>query len=335
MEHFHTGTGIFGEEYTQGIVDTQTRFDLTEVYNRQKVKSNGSYLKNDFDTCTDTDVTQIYKGDLVFMSLNKGRNNAGGGAGAKPVLSHLNGHYVKLDEKDKTRAIDDDERSHLLSKNIEFVGIATTKANGVAKKNSNNSRVVEGATVQIRGKNSILNTGDTRIVAGQRVLWEMPRKTNKIFNMRSDDRPSKKATLTTVPYKHYASELVEKLSDFGRAAQYTDGSGNPIPNPHKHLFDELKSELEDFYLFLVFLLTSDSDKFDDDFKKQAKESEVWKSIVETMVGTSGLGSTALVESKILARLLKALFRVIDDIDQRTIGIALSTADVGQKFDVIL
>lgn len=311
-----------GNAMIQQPITINARYDLDEIDNRQRIAAAANagskdYLIHKSLISERRGVTEIQPNELVFCTHNRSRSTASNGVGAAsvPVLSTLNGCYKRSSVKEQTRFMQ--RPNDLLSKNIEFVGIALTSANARAMKGN---RPIGTTTVQIAGLNSIKNTGDKKILAGDLICWEIPSEYEVKNRPKRLGLDPEKVVLKTVPFKMMHKGLMSHLSH--------------VMTTHEHFSGTAPMEIVNFvqglrkFITVVMLITKKEytgvANITDEIIKENSE-EYLDSAVNTYTefGTH------------LKYLLQPFIELQEEFDRRIIGRATSSCSVGEDFDIYL
>lgn len=285
-----------------------------------KIKSMGRYHVHDKNLRIDKQIIEIQQGELVYTSSNRSRAtvSAGIAASSVPVLSVVNGMKVLADFKGAPKlpgTSANPETLHALNNNIVVVGIARANANSNPLKRN---KQVSALTVQIFGRNSLVNTGRVPIIAGEPILAEVPSKADIETRKYHDDIDPEKGVLMTTPLKYYHSSISSTIRD------QLDSS---IPPSKKTNVGSFVKRLKDLVGFIVYKLSDDFSKAEPDFDKFLESNEM-----------SDIWSELTKEKDLknfTAKALAGFIDIQDEIDRRVIGKSTSSAQPGQKFDIML
>ena len=113
------------------------------------------------------------------------------------VFSSANGLIISAEDAQNANTLQ--ERVELVRDRLEFAGIASNRAIYDPNNNANE----EGLAVQVGGLQTIYNNSDQEIMAGDIVLWDMP-KLDSVHGRpinRFPGVPHEKKLFATVPYK--------------------------------------------------------------------------------------------------------------------------------------
>lgn len=339
-----------GNMYSQGIISINARFDLLELNNRARVNAIDSpeYVKYGMKPTMDNEIITIQKYDLVFTCGTSSKNHIINGVGSSsvPVLSCLNGAYARVGRAANVKA----DPLPILGSNIKFVGIAMTDSNSSPM---DGNRPVVTTTVQIGGTNTILNTGEAKICAGDIVCWDIPTPEELSNRSKRVGLHPEKAVLKTVPfhavYKDFTNILEQNWGMVTPSDVITelkpDKNGLIRKMPQDNVC-EFVSKMK--YLVSYIYLVSRPD--DTDIEPGVKNSDIAKTLLispksaqyvndayeRVFPSTGRAGDPTDLQYKVFAtKLLDAMMTAQTYFDDRIIGRAVSAAGKGEKFDIYL
>lgn len=335
-----------GRMFQQQIISVNARYDNNELHNRRKVQAAGDseYIIHNKKAVSDNDVVAIQKNELVFTNNKSGGSFAMGiGSSAIPVLSNVNGLYVKksksLISKDKNEEIIKDEgyKCSVLGDGINFVGISLTEANTNVE---HGNRPISTVSVQIGGTNTIINTGQEPIHAGQLVFWEVPTADDVSKRPKRLGLASEKAVLKTVPFNALKGGFKNKMSSVLKSMadpKINSDNGTPIvasdifANKMKCLIHAsmylatLKNPTEDEYKKFRSIILGNSDY----------DTNVFSIFQGLEIDNQPVEPAGDAVNTIVSSIIDIFMTMQHSFDNHLVGRAVSSAKKGEEFDIYL
>ena len=166
----------------QGEVSIQAKFDRRNLTLRMKnVLDEGKFIMIDKNPLSlDNEASSVEIGELVFA-----QNDSIRGAGPVSAFSAFNGLCIF--------------RPIIFYENdLRFIGIARSRSTHCERDKDQHA-----ITVQIKGLNTIVNTGNHNIVAGDKVIWRLPTKKEMLERNASASHIRSKLVPITEPLQQF------------------------------------------------------------------------------------------------------------------------------------
>lgn len=296
-----------GRTLIQEPITVNCRYDRDEIENRLRIGAltkNGTSTMNfkvhDSPPTQNRELIEIQKNELVFITKNRSRVSANNGIGASsiPVLSTLNGCYKKLTNEEKQMDI---KKESILEENIDVIGISLVDANNHTTKGN---RPISTTAVQIAGLNSIPNTSDKRILAGELITWEIPTSSEVARRKGRLGMHPDKVILKTVPYKLSQESFLSIINQLNERSWVDIQNDKKIPVHMMRFLNNLKQFVEEI---------------------PGVGEDAWDTILA--------GDKA--KKSFIYNLAKTFMELQESFDRRIIGRATSNAMPGEDFDIYL
>lgn len=194
----------------------------------------------------------------------------------------------------------DIKKESILEENIDVIGISLVDANNHTTKGN---RPISTTAVQIAGLNSIPNTSDKRILAGELITWEIPSSQEVARRKGRLGMHPDKVVLKTVPYKLSQESFLSIINQLSTKSWAEIQNDKKIPVHMMKFLNNLKQFVE---------------------------------------GIPGVGVAAWEDiladkgkKRFIYNLAKTFMELQESFDRRIIGRATSNAMPGEDFDIYL
>lgn len=338
----------------------------------EREKKNYWFFHKKASHTNDESTFRIDRGDLVFTTgTAQSPNTMNGEKTAVPVIATLNGLYTrKLGNETRLKLNEDsDERriNMFLSRSMRFIGVSLGWTNPTPDLQGTDKDQI---TVRVAGTGQVFNNGVHTIVPGDTLLWHLPdredvkrletvfqrygRGNNKVVpiimplryfhkeflltnleahfrqntaeNYGNNCEPTTSMTFS-LAMKRFIVDLVcrsliklKSLQTDNEDVEEVDGERNLKVNKKTH--EKIMDAVDKMYVNNL-----DPDNFEENARNTVKE------IMEKLFSYNARDFEYLKDD--LTNVLAPFLSVQDEIRRRTIGVALSYANVGEEVKVLI
>jgi hypothetical protein len=309
----------------------QGTHDTTHLYNSTQAKKEGNIMFS-AKASTDPNVNSILANDLVFCvgTSQLARSMASKLNNAIPVISSLNGLYVRRPKGDPVKYDDNEEeddriKNYKLSKVIRFMGLAVNGTNVSSAQGDGHKTQL---TIRTKGTASIVNTGANCLRPGDTLVWALPtsKEIDVQFSRRGpyEGRFNSKVRLNILPRqaaeKNYNIQLLESLGEGNKKSGLQSSASGLFAIAIKTLlFAAMKPDAGEEGVQIV----NDKEELAE-LGKDSGDSDELRIFMRKSV-----------TKELVTRLFAAFTEIQSDMDRRVIGRCLSFGKPGEQIDVLV
>lgn len=326
-------TGRFGEIANQGGVVVNTQHDTQDITNRLNVRPSDAFIYQGASATVDNATTRVDINDLVFTVGNGKSGRRGMTNNAIPVASNCNGLYIHKNIRNKKPVRDEndeDEVNQLLSETIRFIGQAIGGSNPLPE---HEEHLKLNFTTRVQGTGHIINTGTETFVPGEVICWDLFKKSDIETNGKINDSWKNKFARYGYSLKKVPLKLVKMSSAH---TSFESAIYKEIPNRAKPVGargpqmssaqGEFANGVIDFVTDFLFINSAAAGATVQDMKDN-RASEDAALVFE--------GADKELLQAAVGDLVSKIAYVINDLERRRVGKALSFSKPGKGLDVLL
>jgi hypothetical protein len=347
----NNSSGVFGEIGNQAGVVVNTQQDISDIKARTNVIPQNAFIFPSAAATLDNATTRIDINDLVFTvgcgkSARRGVLN-----NAIPVSSNCNGLFIyktKTTAKVWTQAVDDideynEEVRQVLSETIRLIGQALGATVPIPEREE---LLKLNFTTRVAGTAHIINTGDQTIVPGETVCWDLfsTKDVSPTDNNGGQHRFARygygirKVPLKLVKLSHAWKSYEWALKrEIGKRALGSEDNKRQRLKTSSGVF---ANAVLDFVKDIAFI--SDVSRIDpaDLTEDRMDANRLWDGV---NVGQYGQLQTETLSNKLkqklkqkaVSDLVAGIMYMVNDLDRRKVGTALSYSKPGKGLDINL
>lgn len=334
-------TGRFGEIANQSTVHVNCQQDMNDLTARMNVDPTNAYIYKGAVASSENATVRIDINDIVF-TVGEGKNAKRGMMNnAIPVTSNCNGLFIY-----KTKASikvydenDEEELRQALSETIRPIGQAIGATSPLPESEGNRK---VNFTARAHGTCHIINTGDETLVPGETVCWDLFKRSeieasNGAINedwKRKFARYGfslRKVPLKLVKLSHASSSfewaMYRELETRTLPAATADEKKAKYAARLKTAQGQFANGILDFVSDMMFIGTNQNE--DKIYKMVEARDE------NTIMNMFEGGKSDDLKKKAVNDLIKSIMYLVNDLDRRRLGTALSYAKAGKGLDILL
>lgn len=328
--------GRFGEIANQSAIVVNCQQDMNDITARMNVNPTKAYIFMGAPATADNSTVRVDINDLVF-TVGDGKNSRRGMMNnAIPVTSNCNGLFIYktkatikvVDEKDE------EEVRQALSETIRPIGQALGASCPLPESEGN---LKTNFTVRTHGTGHIINTGDKTLVPGDTVCWDLFKK-EEIENNEDWKRrfarygySIRKVPLKLVKLSHASASfewaLVKEMKTRAMPATNPQQIENKDKARLKTAQGKFANGIIDFFHDIDWIIKNPNNTSIQDMEDNRMKGDN----MEDFKNAAGDD----VKKKAINDLIQSIMYLVNDLDRRRVGTALSYAKAGKGVDMLL
>lgn len=329
--------------------------DNYEIKKRQNAsRDTMSKDRNDtlypFSNTGNAEVFNLMPGEIALQNRDAGYKKRLYSDTDLRVFTSCNGMYVNKDHENGNNVMDKEESNRTRKRQkLEFAGV-------VFNQPENDGNIID-TVLQFGGTRTIVNTGNKPIRVGDKVIWDLP-KNHKEHLERGQIAGihNEKVLVQTLPY---TSNTIPSVNNIKDKLKITNNSDMKKWSDNDRRDDDFTANLRKLILLSAAVGASMGDskknleEHANDFglvdgvgQSYSNDDDEWdgcqkeKVILKLVCGAdsehiSTDPSIKVLQKNIVKDTMMSFMDVHNDVKRRVIGKAVSNADKGDEFDIVL